>query len=104
MSSHTPGPWEWWTSNSWRRLRSNPSNGRDVGVCVPFVARDGHPDLEVSAADMALIAAAPGMLDALRAVAAEVSPHQRPHSTDSYLPQHIVDLITASIAKAESRA
>lgn len=62
MSAHTPGPWEWWTSNSWRRLRSNPADGRDVGVVVPFVARDGHPDLEVSAADMSLIAAAPDLL------------------------------------------
>lgn len=62
MSASTPGPWEWWTSNSWRRLRSNPSNGRDVGVCVPFVASDGHADLEVSSADMALIAAAPDLL------------------------------------------
>jgi len=62
MSAHTPGPWEWWTSNSWRRLRSNPADGRDVGVVVPFVARDGHPDLEVSAADMSLIAAAPALL------------------------------------------
>lgn len=62
MSGHTPGPWEWWTSNSWKRLRSNPSNGRDAGVAAPFVSRDGHADLEVSAADMTLIAAAPDLL------------------------------------------
>lgn len=71
MSASTPGPWEWWTSNSWRRLRSNPSNGRDVGVCVPFVAGDGHPDLEVSSADMALIAAAPDLLALAKQYASE---------------------------------
>ena len=62
MSKHTPGPWEWWTSNSWRRLRSNPANGRDLGVVTPFVTPDRHADLEVSPADMALIAAAPELL------------------------------------------
>lgn len=71
MSTHTPGPWEWWTSNSWRRLRSNPANGRDVGVIVPFVAPDGHPDLEVSAADMRLIAAAPDLLALAKQYAGE---------------------------------
>lgn len=69
--SHTPGPWEWWTSNSWRRLRSNPANGRDLGVVTPFVAPDGHPDLEVSAADMALIAAAPDLLALAKLYASE---------------------------------
>lgn len=44
------------------------------------------------------------ILAALQAVAAEVSPDQRPYSTDSYLPQHIVDLVTAAIDKAEGRA
>ena len=73
MSTHTPGPWEWWTSNSWRRLRSNPANGRDAGVIVPFVAPDGHPDLEVSAADMSLIAAAPDLLALAKQYASECS-------------------------------
>jgi hypothetical protein len=73
MSKHTPGPWEWWTSNSWRRLRSNPADGRDVGVVVPFVARDGHPDLEVSAADMSLIASAPDLLALAKQYASECS-------------------------------
>lgn len=71
MSAHTPGPWEWWTSNSWRRLRSNPGNGRDAGVVTPFVARDGHADLEISAADMALIAAAPELLALAKQYASE---------------------------------
>ena len=68
MHSFTPGPWKWWTSNSWRRLkRGDPRN--DQNVLYPFVARDGHPDLSVNEADMALIAAAPDVYKAL--VAAE---------------------------------
>jgi len=64
--SHTPGPWEWWTSCSWRRLRHDDERGRTVSVVEPFVCRDGHPDLIVSEADMALIAAAPETYEALK--------------------------------------
>ena len=50
----TPGPWEWWTSNSWRRL-SGP-NGKDGGVlCPDNHPVDRHPDLRVSQEDMWLI-------------------------------------------------
>lgn len=58
----TPGPWEWWTSNSWRRL-SSTARGHDQqgGVICPTIARDGHPDLIVKEADMVLIAAAPSL-------------------------------------------
>jgi hypothetical protein len=49
----TPGEWQWWTSNSWRRLKS--LGGRSV--LDPFVnPADKHPDLEVSEPDMAFIA------------------------------------------------
>src|SRR6185369_7651349 len=64
---HTPGPWKWWTSNSWRRLRRD-DRGISMSVIEPFVARDGHPDLDVSEADMNLIAAAPDLLAALKAI------------------------------------
>lgn len=63
--SHTPGPWKWWTSNSFLRL-SSESDGKDGGVICPIVSRsDGHPDLIVKREDMALIAAAPELLEAL---------------------------------------
>jgi hypothetical protein len=99
----TPGPWEWWTSNSWRRLRSNPANGRDAGVVTPIVARDGHPDLEVSAADMALIATAPELLDVVRAIlhVSEHGPYD-PSPLDENSP--LIDAARAAIAKAEGRA
>jgi len=66
MSAFTPGPWKWWTSNSWRRLKRDDL-GITQNVLEPYVARDGHPDLTVNEADMALIAAAPLMYEALLA-------------------------------------
>lgn len=59
--SHTPGPWEWWTSNSWLRL----THKSDGDVLRPTIARDGHPQLAVSGDDQSLIAAAPELLKAL---------------------------------------
>ncbi len=59
----TPGPWEVWTSCSWRRIGSR-SNGL---VCEPIAQRDGHPDLHFrnggfDGPDAALIAAAPTLI------------------------------------------
>lgn len=69
MDGYTPGPWKWWTSNSWKRLKRD-----DVGiiqnVLEPYVCSDGHPDLSVSDEDMALIAAAPAMFSTLLAARA----------------------------------
>jgi hypothetical protein len=64
----TPGPWEWWTSNSWRRLSSeHRDHPREGAVLCPHVSRsDGHPDVSISEADMALIAAAPDLYAALK--------------------------------------
>jgi hypothetical protein len=62
-----PGPWEWWTSNSWRRLISRQGS-KTANVLCPIVTPDGHPDCVVSKADMALIAAAPDLYEALKYV------------------------------------
>lgn len=53
----TPGPWEWFTSNSMARLSSTPS-GKDGDVLSAFRASDGVPCVSVSQPDMAFIAAA----------------------------------------------
>lgn len=63
----TPGPWEWWTSNSFLRL-SSKATGKDGGVIDSTVMRDGHPTLIVKKEDMALIEAAPEMLEALQII------------------------------------
>lgn len=60
---HTPGPWEWWTSNSWRRLRHS-DRGVSTNVLYPSVHSDGQADIDVTEDDMGLIAAAPEMLAA----------------------------------------
>jgi hypothetical protein len=52
----TPGPWEWWTSNSLRRLSSTPS-GKDGDVLHAYRCRDGVADISVRQSDMDIIAA-----------------------------------------------
>ena len=66
----TPGPWEWWTSNSFLRLSSR-TTGKDGGVIDSFKMSDGQTSLSVKPEDMALIAAAPELLDALLLIIAE---------------------------------
>jgi hypothetical protein len=63
--TRTPGPWKWWTSCSWRRLRHD-DRGKSVDVLMPCVAPDGQPDIIVSKDDMPLIEAAPDLLAALK--------------------------------------
>lgn len=63
----TPGPWEWWTSNSFLRL-SSKTTGRDGDVIDSFGMSDGATSLSVKADDMNLIAAAPDLLDALLSI------------------------------------
>lgn len=56
----TPGPWEWWTSNSWRRLSATDTR-KDGDVLCPVVnPYDKHPDLSVTEPDMEFIAHARG--------------------------------------------
>ena len=63
----TAGRWNWWTSNSWRRLRSEVSPGVSTNVLWPFTnPADGHADIDVTKEDMALIAAAPDLAEACR--------------------------------------
>jgi uncharacterized coiled-coil protein SlyX len=51
----TPGPWEWWTSNSYRRLTG--ADGKAGGVAHGFTHRDGVTDIAIREEDMAHIAA-----------------------------------------------
>lgn len=92
MSAHTSGPWEWWTSNSWNRLRHS-DRGVSTNVLMPFVCKDGQATIDVSQADMALIAAAPDLLAALKGVVAVAD-----RKTNEF------DAARAAIAKAEGRS
>ncbi len=68
----TPGPWEWWTSNSFLRL-SSKATGKDGGVIDSFKMSDGQTSLAVKVDDMHLIAAAPELLEALQDFMANAS-------------------------------
>lgn len=62
---YTPGPWKWWTSNSFLRL-SSEATGKDGDVIDSYRMSDGHTSLSVKYEDMHLIAAAPELLEALQ--------------------------------------
>ncbi len=70
----TPGPWEWWTSCSYRRLTAR--GGQIGGVMHGHTCRDGVPDIIVSDKDMAFTAAArtdvPALADAVLALVERV--------------------------------
>lgn len=53
----TPGPWELWDGCSWRRFGS-VTTGRTIVEPIVYSERDRHPDLKVTKADGAFIAAA----------------------------------------------
>ncbi len=98
--THTPGPWEWWTSCSWRRLRRS-YRGKSQDVLMPFVCSDGQPDIQVSPEDMALIAAAPDMLVAIKMIIDQTMMLQ--HSPETRL-NDIWDIAHAALARAKGRS
>ncbi len=61
----TPYPWRWFTSNSHARLSSEVT-GKDGDVIHAYKAYDGMACVNVSQSDMAVIAAAPELLEALQ--------------------------------------
>lgn len=92
---HTPGPWEWWTSNSFLRLSSR--GGKDGGVIDSFKMSDGHTSLSVNREDMALIAAAPDLLEALQLLLKQA----QSRATTTYPEWHgAVNKARAAISKA----
>ena len=72
--AHTPGPWQMWTSCSFRRISSQRGGDGDV-LCAVVQHSDGHPDLYFKnggfdGPDARLILAAPDLLAALQALVA----------------------------------
>lgn len=92
----TPGPWEWWTSNSFLRL-SSKATGKDGGVIDSTVMRDGHPTLVVKKEDMALIAAAPELLEALQLAEKAMVAGRNATYTELY---GVINKARSAIAKA----
>ena len=90
----TPGPWKWWTSCSWKRLKTDDRN--ETVVLEPYASRsDNHPDCMVSEADMALIAAAPELYEAL----AELIPWHDSHPIEQ-TNSPLINKCRAALAKA----
>lgn len=105
---HTEGPWIIATSCSWRRI---VTEGMEP-VCIPVVQRsDNHPDLHFpnggsDGPDARLIAAAPDLLEALKAFE-RIKDLWLPESVE---PEHIHEaevlhkarsMMLAAIAKVE---
>src|SRR5678816_275963 len=84
----SPGPWEWWTSNSFRRL-SGP-DGHDGGIACAVIAHDGVPDISIREGDMDLIAhARMDLLNLVREVKdlrAELRKRRAKRTIDCYTP------------------
>lgn len=69
MTNYTPGPWQWHTSNSIKRLTSVDERvcyDHGGNVLHAYVSDDGAPDVNVSPADMALIAMAPELYGVIK--------------------------------------
>lgn len=98
--SHTPGNWNWHTSNSWRRLCSDHGHGKQVPVLTPTInPQDAMLTLDVACKDMALIAAAPDLYAACKAI--EVLCCEKAFSTTEL--EEVLKLACGAIAKAEGR-
>lgn len=95
----TPGPWEWWTSNSFLRL-SSKTTGRDGDVIDSFGMSDGATSLSVKADDMNLIAAAPDLLEALQLAFAEMTGGMKSCGHNGYTCTCSYEKARAAISKA----
>lgn len=102
----TPGPWQWWTSNSWLRLTAHNLPGgqykQEGDVICPVVATDGHPNLIVTQANANLVAAAPELYRALDAAKNALRSYQYGNASPE-LAEAIADMADKALAKAGGR-
>ena len=103
MSKHTPGPWSWWTSCSFRRLSAR--NDGDVLHAV-IQCSDGHPDIHFpnggpEGPDARLIAAAPELLEALKWYVENDDTNEGQEGNDFWLAGR--DRARVAIAKATGK-
>lgn len=111
--SHTPGPWQIAPHSDAAEVLEIVSEYREsrgmksahwIAECDLQETKDGHDiDYETNAANAHLIAAAPELLDALKA-ALEWLPDPRPHRlTDPDGLEAVIRQCEAAIKKAEGR-
>lgn len=96
---YTPGPWKWWTSNSFLRL-SSEATGKDGDVIDSYKMSDGYTSLSVKYEDMHLIAAAPELLEALQEMVDIVKKHSYPTPDKPSSNYSRAEAAEAVIAKA----
>ena len=90
-AAHTPGPWEWIDDGLFQERNGD-------AVMVATFEYDRGADIEVSDADANLIAAAPDLLDAGRAVIAAFDPDaMNPEQFNAWSD------LSAAITRAEGR-
>jgi len=107
-AQHTPGPWVWQDARTMRHLHA-PETSR-IGLCVsmPKAGHKGYRQTPEDEANARLIAAAPDLLDACKAVTAELGDAE--WGTDKHGADLLYEIITkhhgklrAAIAKAEEK-
>lgn len=100
MPKHTPGPWEWYTSCSYRRLGLAE---RYEEIVYPVVYTDGHPGIEFrNEADKALIAAVTDLYAELAHLVRLLEPLER-EGTLAVPGLATLNAARAALRKAEGR-
>lgn len=107
MNAHTPGPWVQHPDypqivKQDGRPISDIADGVLICSACAHPGSGFYPSEEEGLANARLIAAAPDLLGALRAIVAECSPGSMTYSADSYLPEHLLDAASAAIAATEA--
>lgn len=97
-AQHTPGPWtvdaedaNLFTQDT-HRIWINAD-----GMHIGYVDGPRNPERKANAR---LVAAAPELLSALAAIVEEADGTNKPYSSDSYLPPHLVHAARVAIANA----
>lgn len=108
LVSHTPGPWEGDPKGDGLGVRVWDKAGQNMIAALDEDAADSAcfvPDIQIREANARLIAAAPEMLDALKAAEKDLATFEA--EVTSILPMAkspALPLIRAAIAKAEGKS
>jgi len=103
MNKHTPGPWtviavDGICEEGGDEFNVENSDGETVATI------SGSESEEQAEATARLIAAAPELLAALELIVTEAWAPAKPYSSNSYLPEHFIDIARSAIAKAKGQS
>lgn len=100
---HTQGRWRWCERDRAPRLYAEHPNGSADEVLVPYIGANGRPVIKITEADMALIEAAPELLN-LAIRIAEFSDYTHDDVNEVAILHELQDAAQALVAKAEGRS